>query len=35
MSRFFVDIKEKAQHDLVKLAKEEPKAYTLLLFPLL
>ena len=22
MSRFFVDIKEKAQHDLVKLAKE-------------
>jgi toxin YoeB len=27
MSRFFVDIKEKAQHDLVKLAKEEPKAY--------
>ncbi|MCR5158052.1 MAG: Txe/YoeB family addiction module toxin [Prevotella sp.] len=27
MSRYFVDIKEKAQQDLVKLKKDEPKYY--------
>lgn len=27
MSLFFVEIKEKAQFDLAKLAKDEPKAY--------
>lgn len=27
MSRYFVDIKEKAQSDLKKLSKDEPKLY--------
>ena len=27
MSRYFVDIKEKAQLDLAKLKKDEPKFY--------
>ena len=27
MSRYYVEIKEKAQHDLSKLLKDEPKSY--------